>query len=156
GNFRDRRYLRLEELGWKGRAWHRSRREANGALRRRRDPGAGRRRPTAAAVPLSTSGQPGDDRAQQGGGGFRLDETLGPVGLAPLGLCPYLLPDRFPLAHCRRARLAVGLYHLPPRCADHPRRDRRHDDGAPAGTAAALTASAIDVMARKSDNLVLL
>src|SRR5262249_11368104 len=94
---------------------------------------------TTAAIPLPTSGQSGNNRAQQSNRRFRLDDALRPLRMAPLGLCPYLLSHRLPLAHRRRARLAVGLCHLPPRRADHSRRNRRRDDAAAANAAAALT-----------------
>src|SRR5262249_9966819 len=59
--------------------------------------------------------------------------------MAPVGLCPHLFSDRFPLAHHRRARLAVGVCHLPSRCADYSGRDGRRNGGAAADPAAALT-----------------
>src|SRR5262249_51966711 len=90
---------------------------------------------SAAAIHLPPSRQPSNNRSQQCGGGSRLDGALWLARLAGLERRAYLLSDRLPLAHRRRARLVVGLCHLSPRGPDHPRGDRRRDCEFPVGGA---------------------
>ena len=78
----------------------------------------------AGAFPLLASGQPGDDRQERCDHRFRPDQAEGLARLVDLGPCPYLLPDRHPLALLRRLELAVDLSERPAqRPADHPAGD---------------------------------